>query len=132
MAAKQGGRKAGGKNQGFFFRSGRGWVATDGNSYPLLRDPEGNTLKDPKLSKRIVREAYARFLVKKDQKQNRQRLAVRKAADSKKSVTLLAVCQAYLSHAKSTGKAKTHHDRADTLFDFCFGLPPEFRNKKET
>jgi len=35
----------------------------------------------------------------------------------------------YLEYAKKHGAPKTHFDRADTLFDFCFGLPPEFRNK---
>ena len=45
-------------------------------------------------------------------------------------MTLIEVCQHYLANTKANGAAKTYHDRADTLFDLCFGMPPEFRNKK--
>jgi len=61
----------------------------------------------------LVREAHARFLLSK-QARPAQRC----------QVTVLEVCQAYLENTKATGAAKTHSDRADTLFDFCFGLPP--------
>ncbi len=35
----------------------------------------------------------------------------------------------YLTDVKVNGAAKTHADRSDTLFDFCFGRPPEYRNR---
>ncbi|QDV73192.1 tyrosine-type recombinase/integrase [Botrimarina mediterranea] len=126
MTKKRAGRKGGKSSRGFYFRSGRGWYALrDGKSYPLL-DADGVHHKDPKLPERVARESHARWLTEQTQA-DQQRLRDEKRRYE--GVTLLAVCQAYLAHAKATGAAKTHHDRADTLFDFCFGLPPEFRPK---
>ena len=39
------------------------------------------------------------------------------------------MCIAYLEYAKKNVAEKPRFDRADTLFDFCFGLPPVYRNK---
>jgi hypothetical protein len=125
MPKTSSGRKRGGKNRGYFYRKGRGWHVVDSGQMIALLDSQGNKLKDPKLPDRVVREAHARWLLGKDT----QRQAEEIETIEETNVTVLQVCQAYLANAKATGAAKTHHDRADTLFDFCFGLPPQFRRK---
>lgn len=118
MQKKRGGRKKGARNRGYFFRKGRGWYASQGHNMAPLRYDDGEHIKDPKADERDLREAFARFLL------DRQ-----KEAEVQNETTLLDVCVAYLEYAKRHGAPKTHFDRADTLFDFCFGLPPEYRNK---
>jgi len=119
MAKTHPGRKKGGRNRGFFYRSGRGWYVKNGSQFLPLRDLDGQHLKDPKCDDRTVKEAHARWLLD------------RSPAPERNGTTVLEVCQAYLADAKLSGAAKTHADRADTLFDFCFGLPPGFRRKSD-
>jgi integrase len=83
-----------------------------------LRYEDGGHIKEPKAAERDLREAYARFLLEKTEE-----------VEVHTKTNLLDVCIAYLEYAKKNGAEKTHFDRADTLFDFCFGLPPEYRNK---
>ncbi|MEM8944370.1 MAG: hypothetical protein AAGD11_04230 [Planctomycetota bacterium] len=127
MAKSTAGRKKGGKNQGFFYRSGTGWFANDCGRMIPLADSEGNRLRERKLPVALVREAHARWLVDKTKDDQ----ADSKATKAQAQVTILQVCQAYLANVKSTGAVQTHKNRADTLFDLCFGIPPEFRNKKD-
>ncbi len=118
MTRKKIGRTKGSRNRGYFYRSGRGWYTKEqGRFIPLLYE-EGDRIKDPKVDEQIVKEAHARHV-----------LARQKKKEKESTITTLEVCQAYLENAKATGAEKTHHDRADTLFDFCFGLPPEYRSK---
>ena len=125
MAKSVCGRKKGSRNLGFFFRRGRGWCATEGKRSVPLRDGDGQPLRDENLPTKVVSEAYARYLHEKGQRASSpQESAVTLAA-----MTMLQVCQAYLANVKATGAPSTHEARADTLFDFCFGLPPEFRHK---
>lgn len=121
MAKNAGGRKRGSKNRGYFFRTGRGWYASD---MAPLRDEQGIHIKDPKMPHRDLKDALDQYRLDKQAKQKVQ-------AEQGRDVTIRQVCHAYLAHAKATGSPKTHHDRADTLFDFCFGIPPQFREKKE-
>lgn len=44
--------------------------------------------------------------------------------------TVYDVCKAYLYHVQVNGAQKTLTDRMDTLFDLCWGLPPEYREPK--
>jgi hypothetical protein len=115
------GRKSGGYNRGFFFRTGRGWCANDGRRAVLLRNTEGEPLRDRDTPATAVREAHARFLMGLDR-------AVVQAPEADQ-VTVLKVCELYLSYCQATGAAATYRSRADTLFDFCSGLPAAFRNK---
>ncbi len=121
MAKKVQRRKKGGHNKGYFFRTGRGWYAVDGTRQVPLRYEDGVHIKDSKADDRDIREAHARFVLDRQQE-----------AEVLNDTTVLDVSIAYLRHTKSNGAEKTHFDRADTLFDFCFGLPPEFRNKEGT
>src|SRR5258708_745825 len=123
MAKKHVGRKKGGHNRGYFYRAGRGWYVVDGSRFQPLRYEDGTAIKAAGADERDVRAAHARWLL------DRQASPILTPVTSE--VTVLDVCQTYLTNAKATGAAKTHADRADTLFDFCFGLPPEFRPKKE-
>lgn len=127
MANKGRGRKGGKHNRGFYFRSGRGWYAlAEGLSYPLC-GTDSEHLKDPKTPERLLREAHARWLTERDKADREARRAEQSRAKEAAAVTVLQVCQSYLANAKATGAAKTHED----LFDFCFGLPPEFRTKND-
>jgi integrase len=114
------GRSKGRKTKGFFYRTGRGWYSKDGSRFIPLRYENGEHIKLEKADERDIKEAYARFLLDKQRKP-----AVQDAT------TVLEVVKAYLADTKQNGAAKTHADRADTLFDFCFGIPPEYRNRFE-
>ena len=118
MARKKLGRAKGRRTKGYFYRSGRGWYTKDRSRFLPLAYEDGQHIKDPRVDERLVQEAHARLLLSKQ---------ANPAQPSQ--VTVLEVCQAYLENAKATGAAKTHSDRADTLFDFCFGLPSAYRSK---
>jgi hypothetical protein len=47
------------------------------------------------------------------------------------SVTVVEVCDAYLSKVKTDGADVTYKAHGDTLFDFCYGLSPRFRTSRE-
>ncbi|WP_145374909.1 tyrosine-type recombinase/integrase [Symmachiella dynata] len=83
-----------------------------------LRDENGEHIKVQLADDQDLKQAYARFLLDKQT-----------AVEVQNDITVLDVCLAYLRYAKTNGAEKTHFDRADTLFDFCFGLPPEYRKK---
>ncbi|MDA7980519.1 MAG: hypothetical protein MPJ50_17315 [Pirellulales bacterium] len=87
-----------------------------------LRDEHGNHIKTKEAADAHVKAAHARYLL------DRETMVVREPPEAP-ATTILEVCVAYLRYAKMTGAAKTHKDRCDILFDFCFGLPPAFRNK---
>ena len=127
MTKKKAGRKHGSKTKGYYFRKGRGWYALSAGRSVQLLGTTGLPLKDARLADRTVREAYARWLV--DQQQARQ--AAGDAIIEDKTVTVLQVCHAYLANVKATGAAGTYVARADTLFDFCFGIPPEGRTTRD-
>ena len=116
MAKKRRGRKKGGHNRGYYFRKGRGWCAVEGARRIALRYENGEPIRDENADQRDVREAYGRYLTDKQQKPEVQ-----------SAVTVLEVCTAYLAHAKRNGAKKTHADRSDTLYDFCYGVPAEYR-----
>jgi integrase len=122
MAKRHAGRKKGGHNRGFFYRKGRGWYVTEGSRMVPLRYENGEPIKDQAADERDVKDAHARWLLDRQVKPET-------AAES--TVTVLEVCKAYLKDAKANGAAKTYEDRADTLFDLCFGVPPAFRTKGE-
>jgi integrase len=72
-------------------------------------------------------DAYARWRThRKEEIEERKRLARR--ASSQHSV--YDACKAYLYHVQVNGAQKTLADRMDTLFDLCWGLPPEYRQEK--
>lgn len=114
------GRSKGRKTKGYFYRSGRGWYSKDGARFIPLRYDDGEHIKEERADERDVKEAYARFLLEKQRKPVVQ-----------DATTILEVCKTYLGDTKKSGAAKTHADRADTLFDFCFGIPPKYRNRFE-
>lgn len=122
MAKNRPGRKKGGHNRGYFYRKGRGWYAIDETRQIPLKYEDGAPISAENADEDEIRNAYARWrLVKQDQQ--------RRGRKPEDDTTVLDVCVRYLAHAKLHGAPKTHADRADTLFDFCFGLPPEQRNK---
>lgn len=123
MTKKKQGRKRGGRNRGYFFRKGRGWYATESGRMIPLRYEDGEHIKDARANEADVKEAHARWLLDRNVEQV--------SDEPEDAVTMLEVCQAYLANVKATGAVRTLRNRADTLFDFCFGLPPQFRNKTD-
>lgn len=117
MAQKRRGRKKGGRNRGFYYRKGRGWYAVEGSQRIPLRYENGEHIKAQDADGRDIQEAHARYLLE------RQETPV-----AQDTTTVMEACLAYLAEAKANGAPKTHADRADTLFDFCFGIPPEYRS----
>ncbi len=107
------GRSEGRKTKGYFYRSGRGWYSKDGARFIPLRYEDGEHIEEERADERDVKEAYARFLLEKQRKPLVQ-----------DATTILEVCKAYLGDTKKNGAAKTHADRADTLFDLgVTGVP---------
>jgi integrase len=88
-----------------------------------LRYDDGQPIKEKTADERDLKDAYARWRLDADKQARPDKNTATNTA------TVLEVCQAYLADLKVNGAAKTHHDRADTLFDFCFGIPPQFRTK---
>jgi len=124
MSKKQG-RKRGSRNKGYFYRTGRGWFTKIGSQFFPLLDANGERLRDKETPADELQIALGRF--KASQKHEEKQQAARKAA--RLNVTILDVCMAYLKQVEATGAKKTLDDRSDTLFDFCFGLPPAFRSR---
>ena len=55
-------RRKRGRNRGYFYRSShKCWVATAGNRFVPLTDPNGNRIRDPEADQNELRDAYARF-----------------------------------------------------------------------
>ena len=116
MTKKRRGRKKGGHNRGFYFRKCRGWCAVEGSRrIPLLYE-NGEPIRHEHADERDVREAHARYLLDKQAE-----------PEVRNTTIILEVCTAYLAEAKANGAPKTHADRADTLYDFCYGVPAEYR-----
>lgn len=117
MARRQGRRK-GSRNLGYFYRKGRGWFTKRGRLFIPLVDEHGQRLRDANTPKEKVEDAYLRW-----------REENRKPAKVLSNATVLDICTAYLNKVAAEGAKQTHTSRADTLFDFCFGLPAVFRSK---
>jgi len=126
MATKTG-RRTGSKTQGYFYRKGRGWCASD--KTPLV-DRQGSKIPDPNASRKQVIEAYSLYLQRKQQEMT--------AAEKKDDLTVMEIGRAYLDHVEvQAGTPKcgqkehpTYTIRADAIFDFCTGLPPRFRKSQ--
>src|SRR5689334_17129887 len=111
------GRRAGGTNRGYYYRTGRGWTPTGASL--VLTDESGNKLKDRNAPERVVREAYLRWRLEQDRQ-------AREAADPQESanrIPLMEVCRAYLDHCKANDSPSTYAVRHSVLFDLCTGFP---------
>jgi len=115
------GRKKGSRNKGFFYRDGRGWFTKDKRgAFVPLADENGQRLRDEQADAKAAKLAYARWLTVAKE--------TPAAVNGEPCATVLEVCQAYLAKAKeSKGENKTFTDRAESLFDFVYGLPSKFR-----
>ncbi len=120
------GRRKGSRNKGFFYRDKRGWVMKVGTRFVPLLDEQGNRLRDKVTPKEVIEAAYDR-LKARVKAEAEAKLSGVKLPDT---VTILDVCMLYLVKAEHEDSAKTFKDRADTLYDFCTGLPARFRDKK--
>lgn len=113
------GRRTGSRNLGYFYRTGRGWYTQIGPRFIALTDENGEPLRSKSAPVADLKAAHRRIVAAPDG-------AANEAPDS---ATVLDVCDAYLAKVEGEGATKTYNDRADTLFDFCYGLPPRFRQK---
>jgi hypothetical protein len=93
-----------------------------------LTFPDGTPIHSHQVDEAVVKDAHARWLTAKQAAAQ----AAQKADDAANQVTVEQVCVAYLADAKINGAEQTYEVRADTLFDFCFGLPSRFRSKDAT
>lgn len=115
------GRRTGSRNTGYFFRAGRGW-------FTQVTDPVTAKVRMVALKDERGEPLRSKAVPVADRKAARERsLAGLPSPANEATVTVLEVCNAYLAKAKDAGAAKTYNDRADTLFDFCHGYPPRFR-----
>lgn len=115
------GRRTGSRNLGYFYRAGRGWYTQIDRRFVALTDDGGNPLRSKSTPVADLKAAHRRIVAAPDGAAN----------EALGSATILEICEAYLAKVEGEGAAKTYNDRADTLFDFCYGLPPRFRQKSE-
>jgi integrase len=132
------GRRVGSRNAGYFYRSGRGWYAQVAE--PVLDDsgrPQMDAKGKPLVKRRPValRDDTGEPLRSKSTPVAELKAALRRISDAPvqpvNSVTVSEVCDAYLAKVLDDGATATYKARGDTLFDFCYGLPPRFRNSTE-
>ncbi len=102
MPRKRTGRKKGGKNQGYFFRKGRGWVAWDGGAMPYLLHEDGTAIRRADETADVLKDAYARFRLQRGQEE-----------EQASEFTLHLVCVAYLQFVQAQGADATLRMRAD-------------------
>ncbi|MGO8749055.1 MAG: hypothetical protein ACLQNE_24105 [Thermoguttaceae bacterium] len=90
MVRKKGGRRKRSRNQGFWFRKGRGWYVTvPGSKTPKpLGDEEGRHLKAPE-AKDAAKRAYHAW-------ESQQQKTARRVATGR--VTIREVCEAYVAY----------------------------------
>ena len=93
-----------------------------------LTFPDGAPIRDRQVEDAVLKEAHARWLLARQAAEE----AAQKTLDAASQVTVEQVCLAYLADARVNGAEQTYEVRADTLFDFCFGLPARFRSKDAT
>ncbi|BBO35526.1 tyrosine-type recombinase/integrase [Lacipirellula parvula] len=109
------GRRKGTHNNGYFYRTGRGWHAVVDGKFVPLEYENGDRMRDRKASTAELKAAHKRALDRKPEDMIKP-----------DRVTVLEVCKAYLEQVKSEGAEGTYNNRSRTLFDFCFGLPSRF------
>jgi integrase len=134
---KRNGRKAGSRNKGYFYRTGRGWYAKIRGEFVALEYENGERMRDkdvPAAEAKAARERAIRaYLAAAENAKIAQAdstepdAAPTQSSEVTDSLTILDVCKAYLAEAKATGAETTYKARAGILFDFCFGLPARFR-----
>ena len=107
-------------DKGYFFRAGRGWFTKVGGRFVPLTDKAAARIKDEN-AKQAAKDAYARHLVECGEQPQQ-------TGDGK---TVEEVVAYYLKHAERENRASTYKMRADTLFDFVYGLPSKWRTKSE-
>lgn len=117
------GRKTNSRNRGYFFRTGRGWYATEGKRKVPLTDDAGAHLKDHSIDHEVIKQAYARYLLTRNEQP---------AQLGCQHITVGEACQLYLDHCKGNSASSTYENRAGILFDFTTGLPAGLRAKAET
>jgi len=115
------GRRKGTRNKGYFHRTDRGWYATEtGRSAQMLYGPDGEHIKDP-AAEQEAKLAYARFLLEREVR----------GPTSGDSMTLAAICDAYLQDVGRHGSPATYELRSRILYDFCTGFPARFRGVQD-
>lgn len=82
---------------------------------------DGSRIRERGADSRVFQEAHARWILARNE--------VASALDEPRNyASVVEVCVAYLGDARANGAKKTFVDRADTQFDFCYGLPPQYRS----
>lgn len=126
------GRKAGGRNKGFFYHAAKGvWTARESGTgaRALLRDESGEplTLKSDKKAAEVAHKKW----VAERATQLIERLGEIKQEGRGDHHTIFEVCDCYIDHLKSKRKS-TLRMRSRMLFDFAYGLPVRFMNRTES
>jgi hypothetical protein len=118
------GRRKGSRTKGYFYRTGRGWFTKDkGGAFVRLLNEAGEPLRDENTPKDVI--ADAAYRIRRDLKTQP------KQPSAGSGTTVEEVCNYYLDHAKRENRKTTYDKRADTLFDFCYGLSAKWRTKSE-
>ena len=105
-----------------------------------LRNDEDVPIKDKSTPVAILKAAYRKIIAQSTdavntvafaQAANRGNVFTASSENQTTcSITVDEICRLYLQKAKADG-AKTHDDRADTLWDFCTGFSPSIRRLPE-
>ncbi len=115
-----GGRKSGGHNRGYWYRSGRGWYASENRRNVPLRDSKGQHIKD-RAAAGEAKRAYETFCKERDKRRAR----------NVETVLMASMANHYLSRMKEKCRDSTYRLRARFLFDFCTGFPARFADSRQ-
>src|SRR4051794_32553676 len=102
-------RKAGSRNTGFYFRSGRGWCIASGKSSVLLLDDHGQPFRNRKVDK-------ATMLQIKIAAEHQRPITVT-VSSGIDSITITELCLAYFNSIRDTVKPATFEHYSGYLFD---------------
>jgi len=81
----------------------------------------GPPIREKEVDQELVKDAHARWRLEDDPPPE---------SEGTSSHTVYDICKAYLYDVQVNGSEKTLADRLDTLFDVCWGLPPEYRAER--
>lgn len=110
------GRRKGGSNRGYTYRSDTGyWIVT--KTRRALLDEHGSKLRDKRIPLKVLDHHYRRQL-------EEEKRLLQERGHHQDETTVAVICETYLKHCKIHDAPATYKMRQGYLWDFCTGLPP--------
>jgi integrase len=120
------GRKLKSRNKGWWYRSGRGWFATNDKTgkQSRLTDERGVPLFEKSQTKAVLEAAHERWKLAQADEEARKPNGM--------ETIMSTICHDFLKRVKKECRPNTFKMWADVLFSFCTGLRPAMRERYES